>query len=146
VAITFKRPDPKRTALKDFIIWCVEVLRDIASTLNRISRPEDWRIPAFLNGWLNYDPSWAPAGYYKDGSGRVHLRGLIKLGAVPSVIFKLDADCRPQDRELFGTISSAGGAPVVSRVDVKVDGDVVVDTGGNTWFSLNGISFRAALV
>lgn len=102
---------------------------------------EAWKRPDFLNGWENYNEDvYYPAEYYKDPTGRVHLRGMIDSGTVPSAAFNLPAGYRPKKTVLFSTISNAS----VGRVDVSLSGNVVVQNpSNNNWVSLDGLSFLA---
>lgn len=59
-------------------------------------KQEDWIKPTLLNGWTNKVASvYAPAGYYKDELGIVHLRGYLTKG-VSGVIFELPVGYRPK--------------------------------------------------
>jgi hypothetical protein len=101
--------------------------------------------------WVNYDAGFNTVAFYKDATGIVHLRGLVKNGcpfgvALPGgidPIFTLPAGYRPAAQELFVTERSDGSG----RLDVEADGDIVpiggiLPSGG--WISLGGLSFRAA--
>lgn len=101
---------------------------------------EDWRAVSFLNGWTNYGGSYNPAGYFKDNMGMVHLRGLVKSGAIPKHIFILPTGFRPQYRELQPVQTNSN---TIGRVDVLTDGRVHVTAGNAGWLSLDGITFRA---
>lgn len=96
--------------------------------------------PAFQNSWVNYGTGWASAGFYKDPMGWVHLRGLVKSGTPPNVIFTLPPGFRPSVREVFATVSN----DLIGRCDVAADGTVIPAVGSSTWFSLSGISFRTS--
>jgi len=102
---------------------------------------ESWQTPSFQNSWVNYGSSFNPAGYYKDRTGRVHLRGLVKSGTLLSTIFTLPSGYRPPYKEIFLTIAYNNAA---IRVDIRTTGEVAMITGGSTaWLALDGISFRA---
>lgn len=110
--------------------------------------PEPWHIvgatgePAFQNGWANYDVStFSPTAFFKDPSGIVHLRGLVKAGTVGDnvAIFTLPAGYRPIKEMHFATASN--GAFAYSHVIPS--GVVDAAVGNNTWFSLDNIHFRA---
>lgn len=96
--------------------------------------------PTFTNSWVNYSAGFADASYYKDQFGIVHLCGLIKSGVMGSAAFTLPAGYFPAARELFGTMSDSS----IGRLDVLANGECIPITGTNNWFSLSGISFRAA--
>ncbi|MCZ8141698.1 MAG: hypothetical protein O9273_08505, partial [Acetobacteraceae bacterium] len=100
---------------------------------------QDWRYPNLRSGWSNWEQGYAPVSFMKDSLGFVHLRGLVK-GGTANLIFELPTGFRPAlthvhcvnfDAERFG------------RVDVMNDGKVTRFSGGNTWVSLDGITFKA---
>jgi len=82
---------------------------------------------------------YGDAGYYKDESGIVRLKGLIKSGTIGQTAFTLPIGYRPDTTLIFSV--SSGGAYATLRVNS--DGTVVPYTGANTYFSLDGVSFRA---
>ncbi|HUT46930.1 MAG TPA: hypothetical protein VMX36_11640 [Sedimentisphaerales bacterium] len=97
----------------------------------------------FQSGWVNYGGPYNPAGYFKDSLGIVHLRGLVKGGAVGTnaTIFTLPSGYRPQNQELQVTITNGNAS---CRIDIAKDGRVIPSSGSPGWFSLDGITFRAA--
>lgn len=108
--------------------------------------------PALGNSWANYGGGYALAGFYMDGLGRVHLKGLIKSGASAATIFTLPVGFRPEQTLLFGVLAqnNAGGYEMM-RIDINAGGAVIAmgfiaggAFGVNIWASLNGISFAAA--
>jgi hypothetical protein len=108
-----------------------------------ITQPS-WIAPTLLNSFTNYDASiYQPAGYFKDLSGRVYLRGLLKraTGAFSTTIFTLPAGYRPAKLTLFALMA----ANLDGRLDVDASGNVFVPaaTAANwyTFFSLDGMSF-----
>lgn len=97
--------------------------------------------PAFTNSWVNYGSSWAPAAFWRDPLGFVHLRGLIKSGTVGNAAFTLPPGFRPKENESFVVVSNAA----VGRVDVLTDGTVTpAAPSSNVWVSLSGINFRTS--
>ncbi len=118
------------------------------------------------SGWANYadefDPAASTVAYYKDPSGVVHVKGLAVLGIgrhlvdycdAPKMIFTLPPGDRPEVDEIFARWSKQNGTEQPGRVDVLTTGDIHVkqsghdfdlSTGMGTWYSLEGISFRAA--
>lgn len=122
----------RRLVLRDELI----VTRD--TNVRRIGRTGE---PGFENAWVNYGPATAPAGYWKDALGVVHLQGLIKSGTVGSAAFTLSPGFRPDFQHVFSSVSNG----VIGRVDVFADGTVVpVLPSSNVWVTLDGISFRPA--
>jgi len=104
---------------------------------------EDWIAPTLLNSWINYGGGYNPAGYFKDSFGIVHLRGTVKSGTIGQAIFTLPVGYRPAYKEILITISHDGANEKLSRCDVQADGNVVSCFGSNTYYSLDGITFRA---
>lgn len=100
-----------------------------------------WTNATMSNGWLNYDPNnYAPARYWKDPDGVVHLQGLIKGGTLGgATIFTLPVGMRPKLGLLYATASNNAFA----RCDIKADGTVAAAAGSATWYSLDGICFPA---
>jgi len=96
-----------------------------------------------LNTWTNYGTTYAPASSTLDG-GAVFVAGLIKHTAFPlnKAAFNLPAGSRPQNREIFPTLSNNK----YGRVDVLPTGDVNVVTASGTsgWVSVSNIHFRPA--
>lgn len=99
--------------------------------------PLQWTAPTFTNSWSNYNATHAQAGFTKTPDGVVILRGLVKGGT--SGIFTLPPGYRPDVSRLFAVASNAA----LGRADVLANGVVQINTGSNTWFSLDGISFPA---
>lgn len=100
-----------------------------------------WIAPTFLGAWANYGGAWATAGYRKDSTGIVHLKGLVRSGAV-GTIFILPVGYRPTQNRIFIVSSDVGGTYSFSRVDVTTAGAVNWSIGGgSTYFSLDGIKF-----
>jgi hypothetical protein len=105
-----------------------------------LPRAGDWIAPTLLNSWVNFGGGFNNAGYYKDPFGVVRLRGMVKSGVVGNAVFNLPAGYRPANEELFVAISNGA----LGRVDVYPSGDVGATSGSNAWFSLDGLTFRAA--
>ncbi len=97
--------------------------------------------PPLLNGWQVYSAGFNPPGYYKDDSGFVHLRGMLRDGTSRDAMFTLPEGYRPAYRQLFGCRTSDNAIP--SRCDVDADGNVLHWTGATGWVSLDGLSFLA---
>jgi hypothetical protein len=104
--------------------------------------PPAWTAPTFLNSWSNYGAPFTSAGYYIDGLGIVHLKGMVRNGTISASIFQLPVGFRPLEQYLFvvETNSNANG-----RVDIQTDGNVIAGANiSNTWVSLDPISFRTS--
>jgi hypothetical protein len=96
--------------------------------------------PTLLNSWVNNGAPTQTAGYWKDSSGIVHIQGVIKSGTVGAAAFTLPAGFRPSNDEYFSCISNA----LFGYAHVTAAGNVTIDGGSNAYFSLSGISFKAA--
>lgn len=118
-----------------------DILRPLLRKVNALGTSGGGYVaPTLLNGWANFGYGYNPAGYMLDGLGFVHLRGLIKLGGMNSPAFQLPPGCRPAYNEYTATI--AGNA--FASVTTTAAGDVIPWDGVNIWFSLDGITFKAA--
>ena len=96
--------------------------------------------------WKNAGGSFAPAGFYRDLEGGVHLRGLVSMASVgysEAEIFVLPAGYRPAHELVFATVDNDAKGSYPARVDVDPDGSVHVVSGNYTFLSLDSISFRA---
>lgn len=98
--------------------------------------------PTLLNSWVNFTgaDTPAPARYFKDAFGVVHLSGMVKNGSsLTAVIMNLPAGYRPAYTHYFASVSN----DVFARLDVRNSGDVAVgaSSGSTTYVSLDGISF-----
>lgn len=111
-----------------------------ANIVDAVEQSEDFTTPSLGNSWVNFGGSYATAAYYKDGLGRVYLRGTIKDGSIPGVVFTLPAGYRPAAQLRFGVMSHGA----FGRVDVYANGDVEVNLPStNSSLSLDQVHFRA---
>ncbi|MFK4436956.1 hypothetical protein [Paenibacillus sp. RC21] len=72
-----------------------------------------WITPTLLNGWVNYDTTRRPMGYYKDSMGWVHVQGYVKSGTstANSVIYRFPKGYEPESPiEVIAVSSSGAGA------------------------------------
>jgi hypothetical protein len=107
--------------------------------------------PAFQNSWINYSSGSDGnhrAAFMRDAAGIVHLRGLIKTGAIGSAAFTLPIGFRPNVSPGFslGYIRFAcvsNGLFGSCRVDK--DGLILPEVGSSTWFDLAPVQFPAEL-
>jgi hypothetical protein len=99
--------------------------------------------PAFNGAWVNYDSTnYQVVSFCKDILGFVHLRGAAKNGTAGTSIFTLPAGYRPA--KTLGFPIAAGAS--TSALEVTSAGAVgPYGAVGNTYISLNGISFKAEL-
>lgn len=103
------------------------------------ARPE-WVAPAMLNSWVYYGAPYNTPGFYRDPTGVVHLRGMVKNGSLAAPAFTLPAGCRPEADNLLSVVSN-GAFGVVT---VQASGDVHMTSVNSTYVSLDGLTFRAA--
>ena len=104
---------------------------------------QDWIAATLVNSWVNYAATTNPAGYFKDPFGIVHLRGVVKDGTIPAIVFTLPAGFRPQYNEYFQAMSYTGAADTQARTIIFTDGRVEVHSGNNYYVGFDGITFRA---
>ena len=100
--------------------------------------------PTLLNGWGNLDPNaYASATYARDGSGFVHLAGMISGGTATqhTPLFVLPTGFRPA-KTIYFPVAVFDGA--FGCVRVMSNGEVQIVSGNASWLSLNGIGFRAS--
>lgn len=105
------------------------------------SNPTTLIAPTLLNGATNL-AGFAPATFFKDGDGVVHLRGTVVLGSsgAGASIFVLPSEYLPSANEKFNVIQNGA----IGLCTVKTDGTVEATTGTNSqYFNLSGISFYA---
>lgn len=92
-----------------------------------------WTTPTLQNSWVEYGTSWGTAGYYKDPSGTVYIRGLVKNGVMGNKIFQLPVGYRPKGRKILAVI----GTNSMARFDITNDGQLVPVSGTNTFYSIS---------
>lgn len=149
VYTALKRPEFFPDEFKTWLPRYLHYLADLKVAKNQIPgiMGENWHEigspnePAFQNGWVNYGGSFATAAFYKDFLGIVHLKGLVKSGTIAAVAFVLPAGYRPVLYSHFPAASNDAYATL--RVDAT-GGVQLGAPGSNTWFSIDGITFRAA--
>jgi len=82
----------------------------------------------------------APASYYKDSFGIVHLEGIVEGGGTFSEIFELPAGFRPGTSANFLVY---GNASTPAGIFISSEGEVTLLEGDDAFISLYGITFRA---
>lgn len=95
-----------------------------------------WSPLVLINGWTNYESTYAPASYTRTSAGVVLLRGLVKSGTIGDIA-QLPADYRPDKYLMFENSSNQ----VAGRLDVRSNGVINMPTGSNAWASLDGVNF-----
>ncbi len=98
----------------------------------------DWNDMTYQGTWVPYSTSYKPA-YTKSADGLVTLKGLVKSGALSSVITNLPPGYRPAKQTLLNTASNG----VFARIDVLSNGDIMFYAGDPGWVSFDGIVFYA---
>jgi hypothetical protein len=91
---------------------------------------------------VNVGSNFSTAGYYKDGLGVVHLKGLVMSGGADpdTAVFTLPAGYTPPESMFFTCMSNnALGVTFIAS-----SGQVMIRTGSNVSFCLDGITFKAA--
>lgn len=134
---------PPPTGNLDFDKWVIQTTQYLRDHLG----VENWIAPTLINSWANYvgGAGYCPAGYCKDGSGFVHIRGAVSSGAAGNNIFVLPSGYRPSYREVFASVTytSPTGVYSVAQVDVLADGSVLPVSTSNVYTTLSGITFYA---
>src|SRR4051812_9527425 len=99
------------------------------------------------NAWTEYGGTFAPAGYFKDSQGVVHLRGLVVNAAISTAcVFTLPPGYRPGFRGIYpARYYSTGVGEGGIRVDIQTNGCVNAPsvTTAVSWLSFESISFLA---
>jgi len=97
--------------------------------------------PPFQNSWVNDGTAGrGVAGYWKDPFGFIHLKGVIKSGAINTTAFTLPPGYRPPEYRIY---PAALTDATFGRVDVNTDGSVTIRTAvAANSISLDGIYFR----
>lgn len=96
--------------------------------------------PAFANSWANLGGAYQTAGFYKDVTGRVHLRGVVTGGTVNTAMFVVPAGYRPALNLIMAVRDGAGA---LQRFNVQTNGNVSMEAGNNAFVGIDGISWRA---
>lgn len=102
------------------------------------------QLPALASPWINYGGGFQGVRYFRAADGRVTIEGLVQAPggtATASVtLFTLLAGFRPTADLMFVCWGGGGGF----RLDVKANGDVVLQGCNTAFSSLAGVSFFAA--
>jgi hypothetical protein len=77
---------------------------DNFSRITALQTQPAYTAPTFLTGWSSVSGAYAPAGYFKDTLGFVHLRGVIRKAsaASPNNVFTLPTGFRPSGLLNYG--------------------------------------------
>lgn len=100
--------------------------------------------PDFNSSWKNFGPAFAPAGFYKDQLGIVHLQGLVDPPGFAGAIFRLPDGYLPDQSYNFTYFGAMADSAKIVPIQVEVDGDVTAATSDySNSLTLDGITFRA---
>lgn len=95
----------------------------------------------FVNAWTHFDVN-NPLQFRRLSSGLVIFRGAIKGGTMPAAAFTLPVNYRPGRYQRFVATPKVG-TTVTPRVDIQTDGIVYVQSGDNTEYNLDPLTFYA---
>ena len=122
-------------AIAQTLIGVVEFLQPFAQT-------QPWRPVEFITGWQTFSNKLQ---YRRDPLGRVHLQGnAYRNSGSSTTIFVLPLGFRPSQRLYFNAVTLSGAVYGASRVDIDVDGRVLVASGSFDFVMLDGLSFYAS--
>jgi hypothetical protein len=112
-----------------------------AATQTSASTSISFTKATLVNGWKDFAPPSAPAGYAKDSLGVVHLRGALGSGKSGTTAFVLPRALRPAHDIAVLAVTEAD---VVGTLQILRNGDVE-PFGGNSSAAtgLDGLSFVA---
>lgn len=103
-----------------------------------------WRNITLNSPWANYGSGYQIAQYAKDAQGFVHLRGLVRGGAINSAICTLPVGYRPPANEILAANTSEGNGNIpVMRLNIFTDGRITAAANFFNWVSLSGVYFHA---
>ena len=117
-------------------------------SLGQVTQYASWRDvggsgqPAFQNSWVNHGSTSAVAAFYRDSSGVVRIKGLVKNGTGATTIFTLPVGYRPTEDRYFAATSFDGSNYVAGNTMINAAGDVKHNNGGTSFHSVE-CSFRA---
>ncbi|MFP2960261.1 hypothetical protein ACLEPN_21165 [Myxococcus sp. 1LA] len=114
------------------------------AAVDQYTSPQQAAQPVFVftNGWSAYTTNGRAApSYYRDSTGSVRLQGAIAGGTINTPAFTLPVQYRPL-AVVDHPVACAGSAP--GLLVIGTDGTVTLQTGGVSFVSLEGVSFRGA--
>ena len=111
-----------------------------------------WTNIALLNGWQNYNAAysstaWADLSSFRDPSGRVHVRGLVKQGTFTSgtPIGQLPADSRPSDYYHFANHSGPSTPGQTTLFGIDTSGNIAArGVSSDTYYSVQTMFYPAS--
>jgi hypothetical protein len=100
--------------------------------------------PPFKSTFKNFGSNFAPAGFYRDQFGIVHLQGVVDPPGFAGTIFTLPEGYLPAQSYNFTYFGAMADSEKTVPIQLEADGDVVAATSNySTSLSLDGITFRA---
>ncbi|HET7232874.1 MAG TPA: hypothetical protein VFJ16_22885 [Longimicrobium sp.] len=127
-------------------------VRADSATLGRVRFPDGSKVESmritpvavtFSAGWANQGGGWAPARYYLDPAGVVHLTGRMRYtgtGGSGITLFVLPAGYRPSGTLTLSVPAASGYGYLLIYADGSVKADGLVN---GTGVSLDGATFLA---
>ncbi len=102
---------------------------------------KNWTNLTLQNSWAAYGGSYSTPQYTKAADRLVTLKGLIKSGTTTAgtIIATLPEGYRPSATVLYTGVS----VNAYCRIDIDSSGNIIFQTGSNTWLSLDNITFYA---
>lgn len=107
------------------------------AVVNSILTPDTWNTVTFTNGWANLGVGNAPAGYYMDAMGFVHIRGVIVSGTANTAAFTLPVGSRPIYQNNLIAVNGSTSTGMLVRVTTA---GAVIPTLSPAWVSMDGLS------
>lgn len=109
---------------------------------NRISSPGE---AGLLNGWMNFGPAGAEAGYVLV-EDMVVLKGLVRGGSLGQPVFVLPEGVRPAEPVHLLTASGAANFNSITPglLRITAAGEVIPLFGATGFFALDSARFRPA--
>jgi len=111
--------------------------------------PVVWDTPTLPGTVIDYGSGFGGPRYYKDGSGVVHLKGVLKVtAAYPSLttLFTLPVGYRPAETLVFQVACGIGFSNLDKRLDIETTGIAYLNgtsLSTNDWVSIASVSYVA---
>lgn len=102
---------------------------------------DQWTDLPLANGWVSYGtPQFHQPQFYRDESGWVHFRGLMKSGTTSAftILGNMPIEYAPFLNTYMRVAHSGGSFPL----SVRNDGSIVAEAVAGTWISLDHLNFH----
>lgn len=97
-------------------------------------------ITTFLNSWINYGGVYEACGYIKDDADIIYVQGSLKNGTIGQPAFELPSGYYDSTyHHMYPAVAFSGSSIVVSRVDIRNNGDVIPVYGSADRFHISGM-------